>query len=187
MFWSKPSGGPDAVGGLSPVDFPEVKCRNRSGGTHIKGEVVQLAFTPGAATEIATNDSNSYKPGYSNDTIWNTVIDPRSNATNGSSRQRGGLFGVCMEPFGVADNAIGYYKFFGLIEDAFVVKASADHTIAGDQLSVTSTNSFSGTVTSNLAVAAMYADIQTNLTNRKLRRVLLHNGFLALPRGGDIS
>ena len=90
MFWSKPTGGPDVAGGIWPVDFPEVRCINRSDGTHTKGEVVQMAWQPGVATEIATNDSNSYKPGWSNDTIWNTVIDPVTNATlsGGTLRRR---------------------------------------------------------------------------------------------------
>lgn len=180
MFFSKPTGGPDAVGGLWPVDFPEVACRNRSGGTHIKGEVVQLAFTPGAASEIATNDSNSYKPGHSNDTVWNTVIDPISNSNAGSSIHRGGLFGVCMDT-SVADNAIGNYKFFGVV-DAFHVKAS-DNAIAGDPLTVTLSNSFDGVILSNECVVATYLDRQATATTRALRRVFLHNGMYPQASG----
>jgi hypothetical protein len=184
MFWSKPSGGPDAVGGIWPVDFPEVVCRNRSGGTHTKGEVAVLTFAPGrqagAATEVATNDSNSYNPGFSNDTVWNTVVDPTSNSASNSTRIKGGLFCVCMSD-SVADNATGLYKFFGLIEQAFCLRATPNVLHAGIPLSVTASNSFTGTFISNAAIMATYMDITpTTNTVRSLRRVLLHNGFLAV-------
>ncbi len=177
MFWSKPSGGPDAVGGIWPVDFPEVVCRNRSGGTHIRGEVVQLAIHPGVATEIATNDSNSFRPGFSNDTIWNTVVDPVTNAfRGGGTLRRGSLFGVCMSD-SVADNATGSYKFFGRIEQAFCIKTLGASLASGSPLTVTITNSFNGKISSNEAVVAFYTDIQATNTVRRLRRVMLHNGF----------
>jgi len=179
MFWSKPTGGPDVAGGIWPVDFPEVRCINRSGGTHTKGEVVQMAWQPGVATEIATNDSNSYKPGWSNDTIWNTVIDPVTNATlNGGTLRRQTLYAVCTSD-SVADNAQGNYKFFGIVEQAFCIKASGASLAAGSPLSVTITNSFNGLIASNAVVVATYIDIQATNTVRRLRRVLLHNGFLA--------
>lgn len=187
MFWSKPSGGPDAVGGLFPVDFPEVNCRNRSGGTHVKGEVVMLAFNGGVATEIATNDSNSYKPGFSNDTIWNTVVDPATNMfKGGGTLRRQSLFGVCMSD-SVADNAIGSYKFFGIIEQAFCLKASGASLAAGSPLSVTITNSFNGLIGTNESAIATYVDIQATNTVRRLRRVLLHNGFMAIAHGGTTA
>lgn len=180
-FLFKPTGGPDSVGGLWPAAFPSVSCRNRSGTTHIKGDVVQMAFTPGAATEIATNDSNSYRPGASNDTVWNTVIDPRSNTTNGASIQRGAIFGVCVSP-SVADNSIGQYQFFGLIEDAFCIKAS-DNPVAGDPLTVTVLGQFDGVVNSNEVVVATYLDTQATITTAAQRRIFLHNGLLAQSRG----
>ena len=184
-FLFKPTGGPDSVGGIWPAAFPSVACRNRSGTTHIKGDVVQLAFTPGAATEIATNDSNSYRPGSSNDTVWNTIIDPVNNSNQGASIQRGGtLFGVCMST-SVTDNSIGNYQFFGLIEDAFCIKTGTDHAAAGDPLTVTTSGQFDGVINSNEVVVATYLDTQTGLTNATLRRVFLHNGLLAQSRGKD--
>lgn len=178
MFWSKPTGGPDAVGGLWPVDFPEVVCVNRSGATLTLGEVVQLALTPGEATEIATNDSNSYRPGYSNDTVWNTVIDPVTNIGVGSSIQRGGIFGVCMSTE-VLDNAKGSFKFFGIIEDAFVVGAAHQ---AGDPLTPTITNSLKFPAAISNTIIATYIDIQSTNTARTLRRVFLHQGMFAPHR-----
>lgn len=180
-FLFKPAGGPDSVGGLWPAAFPSVSCRNRSGTTHIKGDVVQLALTPGAATEIATNDSNSYRPGSSNDTVWNTVIDPISNTAQGSSIQRGGLFGVCVST-SVADNAIGSYQFFGIVEDAFCIKAS-DNPVAGEPLTVTVLGQFDGVVNSNEVVVATYLDTQATISTAAQRRVFLHNGLLAQSRG----
>jgi hypothetical protein len=184
MFWlMKPAGVPDSVGGLAPIDFPEVVCMNRSGGTHIKGEVVALATHPGVATEIATNDSNSYRPGASNDTVWNTVIDPITNMLNsGGSLRRMTAFGVCMSD-SVADNTKGLYKFFGLIEKAFCVKATGASLSAGYPLSVTITNSFNGVVASNAVVVGTYFDIQATNTVRRLRRVLLHNGMMPQAYG----
>ncbi len=180
-FLFNPSPQPDSVGGLFPTDFPSVKCRNRSGTTHIKGDVVQLALTPGAATEIATNDSNSYRPGRSNDTVWNTVIDPISNTTQGASIQRGGLFGVCMSD-SVADNAIGEYQFFGIIEQAFCIKAS-DNPVAGEPLTVTVLGQFDGVINSNEVAVATYLDTQTTISTATKRRVFLHNGILSQSRG----
>ena len=181
MFLFKPSGGPDSVGGLWPANFPAVKCRNRSGTTHVKGDVVQLAITPGAATEIATNDSNSYKPGASNDTVWNTVIDPVSNTSAGCSIQRGGLFGVCVSD-SVTDNSIGLYQFYGVVEKAFCIKAS-DNPVAGDPMTVTVLGQFDGVVNSNEVVVATYLDTQTTISTAATRRVFLHNGLLNQSRG----
>ena len=180
-FLFSPTPGPDTVGGLWPAPFPSVKCRNRSGTTHIKGDVVQLALTPGAATEIATNDSNSYKPGFSNDTVWNTVIDPISNTAQGASIQRGGLFGVCVSD-SVTDNSIGEYQFFGIVEQAFCIKAS-DNPVSGEPLTVTVLGQFDGVVNSNEVVVASYLDTQATISTAAKRRVFLHNGLLSQSRG----
>jgi hypothetical protein len=186
MFWlMKPAGVPDTVGGLAPIDFPEVVCVNRSGGTHTFGEVVALAIPPGnAATFIATNDSNSYRPGASNDTVWNTVVDPTTNqlVSGGATTRRSTVFGVCTtRGAGVLNNAKGTYKFFGLIEQAFVIKSTGTNAAiglaAGAPLTVTITNSFNGLVASNRVVVATYMDIQGTNVARRLRRVMLHNGL----------
>lgn len=179
----KSAGGPDPVGGFWPVGVSPVTCRNRSGGTHSKGDVVQLALTPGVATEIATNDQNSYQPGASNDTVWNTVVDPVSNTAQGSSLNRSGLWGVCVDSTPILDNAFGQYQFFGLIEEAFCIKAGTDLMAPGDPLTVTTAKNFDGVINSNEVVVAMYLAPQTNLTNRRVRRVLLHNGGIATSRG----
>ena len=75
IFFEKPTKGPDVVGGIWPIR-DRGKFWNRTGRTVSKGDIVQIPFTPGEASEIATNDSNSYRPGRSNDTVWNTIIDP---------------------------------------------------------------------------------------------------------------
>lgn len=194
MFWSKPAGGPDAVGGIFPVGFPAVKCMNRTGATLVKGEVVMLALQAGnhQATEIATNDSNSYRPGWSNDTIWNTVVDPFSNgtSTNGVAGMRvGGVFGVCMTD-SVADNSAGDFQFYGLIENAFVVDSgsSKDGAMPGQVLGVTSTNSFTCHVGTNAAMVGFYADSNdATLTNRALKRVFLTNGLFMAVNGAQTS
>lgn len=184
VFFNQPSTGPDAVGGVWPWTHI-AKVRNRTGRTILKGAVLQLALTPGEATEISTNDSNSYVPGASNDTVFNTIIDPRSNATNGSSVQRGGIFCIALSPE-TLDEGILDAQFFGVVSQAFVIKAGADHIGPGDPLTiaVNATNCvLDGVITSNEVVIATYLADQTNLTSRRLRRVLLHQGLFSQTRG----
>lgn len=183
VFFTKGACGPDSVGGVWPWTYT-TKVRNRTGRTILKGAMLQLALTPGEATEIATNDSNSYIPGASNDTIWNTVIDPISNTAQGSSIHRGGIWAVALED--KADNGILEVGIFGQFEDVFVIKGSSDHVAPGDPLTiaVTTTNChLDGVINSNEVVIASYTDNQTNLTNRRLRRVFLHQGLFANSRG----
>ena len=184
MFWlMKPAGVPDTVGGLAPIDFPEVVCVNRSGGTHTKGEVVALAFRPGVATEIATNDSNNYRPNASNDTVWNTVVDPITNMILlGGANKVSTVFGVCMSP-SVTDNSKGNYKFFGLIEQVFVARVSGATVVPGMPLTPTLTNSLTSVIATNAPIVGTYLDISGTNTARRLRRVLLHNGMVPAPHG----
>jgi len=152
--------------------------------TLVKGAIVQLALTPGAATEIATNDSNSYTPGASNDTVWNTFINPRSNTAQGSSIHRGGIFGVVLDA-SVADNEVGEVGFYG-VYDAYCIKSGTDNMAPGDPLTiaVTATNcTLDGVINSNEIVVATYEDNQTNLTNRRLRNVFFHNGLFTQGPG----
>lgn len=193
MFFSKPTGGPDVVGGIFPTCFPSVRCWNRTGATLVKGETVMLAFQAAVhqATEIATNDSNSYRPGYSNDTVWNTVVDPfdNSTSTNGVAGNRvGGIFGIVQE--GGADNTAVLVQFYGLIEEAFVVDngSSKDGAFPGQVLSVTTTNSLSCHVGTNAVIVGFYLDSNdTTLTNRALKRVFLTNGMFTVVNGAQTS
>lgn len=186
IFFEKPSKIPDVTGGgVCPIK-DRAKCWNRSGSTMLKGEVVQLALTQGVATEIATNDANSYLPGASNDTIWNTVIDPRSNASavagaTGSTIQTGGIWGVCLSD-SVSDNAIGNFQFFGIVNQAFVVRSNTTATIPGTLLTVrasgTGSPCFDPVMLSNEVVVATLMDYSNGaLTTRRLRKVFLHNGL----------
>ncbi len=176
-FLFQPVSGPDSVGGIRPATYPTVSCRNRTGTTLIKGEVVQLALTPGIATEIATNDSNSYKPGASNDTVWNSVVLPvaGSLAVPSSSLITGGLYGVVTSP-SVADNGIVEVAFSGLV-DAFVICAEADGAIPGQPLTVTTAKNFDGVIVTNEVLVAFYmSPADTSLTSRELKKVWLTNG-----------
>jgi hypothetical protein len=193
VFFNKPAGGPDSVGGVWPWTQIAV-CRNRSGGTLSKGEVCQLAFAAGnhEATEIATNDSNSYRPGASNDTSWNTVVNPHSNAAIADSNgiagiRQGGIFGVALED--VADDADGEFQFFGLVEDAYVVDTtSGDGAQPGQLLGVTATNSFRCHVGTNAVIVGFYADAaDTTLTNRALKRVFLTQGLGCAANGAQVA
>jgi hypothetical protein len=194
IFFEKPTKGPDVVGGVWPIR-DRGRCWNRSGATVVKGEVVQLAWTAGVATEIATNDDNSYIPGASNDTVWNTVIAPRSNGTtlvagaHGSSINTGGIFGVCLDT-SVADNASGLFQFFGLVEEAYVRRSNMTATIPGSPLTVkaslTGAPCFDPVILSNEVVVATLLDFSNAgaLTTRRLRRVMLHNGIFFQRFGG---
>ena len=183
IFFEKPTKGPDVVGGIWPIKDRGVFW-NRCGRTVSKGDVVQVAITPGEATEIATNDANSYIPGASNDTVWNTVYTPRSSTAVGSSIERGGIWGVVLETE-IADNATGEVQFFGLVREARCIKAGTDHAAAGDPLTVTTAYNFDGVINSNEVAVATYLDTQVGLTNRTLRRVFLHQGLFCQSRGQD--
>jgi hypothetical protein len=177
-FPFQPVGGPDSVGGLFPARFPAVKCRNRSGTTLIRGEVVQLALTPGIATEAASNDSNSYVPGGSNDTVWNTVVLPVTSSLGQpqSGIITGGIFGVVTST-SVADNGVVDVVFGGLV-DAFVICAEADGAIPGQPLTVTTAKNFDGVISSNEVLVGFYlSPTDTTLTNRELKKVWLTNGL----------
>lgn len=185
IFFEKPTKIPDVTGGgVCPIK-DRARCWNRSGSAIAKGEVVQLALTQGAATEIATNDANSYLPGASNDTVWNTVIDPRSNTSTtagaaGSSINTGGIFGVCLSD-SVSDNAIGDFQFFGIV-NAFVIRENTTATIPGSALTVrasgTGSPCFDPVITTNEVVVATLIDFSNGaLTTRRLRKVFLHQGL----------
>lgn len=181
-FMDRPAGGPDIVGGFWPATSV-APCRNRSGATLLKGELCMLALGAGnwEATEIATNDSNSYIPGASNDTVWNTVVAPQSNAITspGPGTRTGGIFGVALAD--IADNAVGDIQFFGLIEKAYVKDAaSGDGAVPGQPLGVgVATNkALTCNVSTNSLIVAFYTDAQdTTLTNKTLKRVFLTNGI----------
>lgn len=185
IFFEKPTKGPDVTGGgVWPIK-DKGKAWNRSGSAISYGEVVQLALTQGAATEIATNDANSYIPGASNDTVWNTVIDPRSNTSTtagaaGSSIHTGGIFGVCLDTE-VADNAVGTFQFFGLCE-AFVIRSNTTASIPGTALTIRASGTGSPCfdpviLTNEVIVATLLGFSNAALTTRRLRKVFLHQGL----------
>lgn len=179
IFFEKPTKGPDVAGGVWPI-ADRAKAWNRTGATLTRGEVVQFAFQPGEASEIATNDENSYIPAGSNDTVWNTVIDPISSTTVGSSIQRGGMFAVVTDEGPIADNAVVNVQLFGIVE-AFC--ASSGTVQAGDPLVPTITNSLFNPCPTSNTIIATYLDTQdTSLTARELHRVFLHQGLFAPHR-----
>ncbi len=194
MFFAKPSNGPDAVGGVWPM-FYSTDCRNRTGEAILKGQVAMLAFAAAfhEATAIATNDANSYIPGASNDTVWNTVVDPRSNlggtATNGGAGVfNGGVFGVALED--VATSQIGEFCFFGIVDALVKESSGSDGAQPGQILGVTSTNHLDCHVTSNRVVVGFYLqsnDTTIGNTTAAMKRVFLTNGmFLVTAGSGSI-
>lgn len=179
IFFERPTKGPDVAGGLWPIK-DRGKFWNRTGRTVSKGEVLQVPLTPGEATEIATNDANSYIPGASNDTVWNTVIDPISSTAVGSSIQRGGIFVVVLDA-AISDNALVNCSSFGVIAEAYCV--SSGTLQPGDPLAPTVSNSFVNPVpTSNSIVATYLAPSDASITTKELKRVLLHQGLFAPHR-----
>jgi hypothetical protein len=177
-FPFQPVGGPDSVGGLFPARFPAVRCKNRSGTTLSKGDVVQLALTPGIASEIATNDSNSYIPGGSNDTIWNTVVLPVAGSLTApdSSIVTGGVFGVVTSASPVLDNGAVDVVFGGIV-DAFVIDAG-DGPVPGQPLTVTTAKNFDADILSNEVRVAFYiSPADGSISTRELKKVWLTNGF----------
>lgn len=178
IFFEKPVKGPDVVGGIWPIK-DRGKFHNRCGRTVSKGEVLALAWTAGEASEIATNDVNSYVPGASNDTVWNTVIDTVTNIADGSSRNRGGCWVVATDQ-SVADNGVVNGVAFGIIAEAFCVGTALK---PGDPLTVTLSNSLTFAA-SNQTIIAHYMAPQATLSTKALRRVFLHQGLFAPHHAG---
>jgi hypothetical protein len=188
-FFQKPAPGPDAVGGVWPFTTTAI-CRNRSSATLLKGQAVQLALGAGnhQATEIATNDANSYDPGASNDTVWNTVVDPRSNTvTNGlSGLFNGAVIGVALAD--VADNAVGEFGFFGIFDALLKESSGSDGAQPSQVLTVTSTNHFDCHVGTNKLIVAFYLqsnDATIGNTTAKMKQIFLTNGMFMVSNGAQ--
>lgn len=180
MFFEKPTKGPDTVGGIWP-QTTRARVWNRSGAALDKGDVVQFATTPGEATEVASNDANSYIPGKSNDTCWNTVIDPRSSSARGAGVGKGAVWGVVIDT-GISDNKAGWVQTFGIV-DAYVQRSNTTTTEPWSPLTVYASNNsarmntFDPVILSNEQVPAHLLGITNGaLTTKRLRKVFLHQG-----------
>lgn len=188
IFFEKPTKGPDVTGGgIFPIR-DHGRMWNRCGAARSKGDVVQVAFTPGEASEIATNDPNSYIPGASNDTVWNTFIDPISSVSLGSSIQRGGCFGVVMDD-SISDNKAGRVCFFGII-DAFVARTNTTSVPPGSPLTIYASNAAGRIYTldpqirsSDKVIAMLIATSNAALTTKRLKKVFLHQGLFGGQNG----
>lgn len=182
IFFEKPTKGPDAVGGIWPIK-DRARVWNRSGAKLDLGDVVVLATRPGEATEVATNDANSYIPGASNDTVWNTVIDPITNFVT-----KGGIFAVVLD-VEISDNKAGWVQTFGIV-DAYVARTNTTVTVPGAPLTVyvsnaaTRVNTFDPIIASNEVTVAMYlATSNAALTTKRLKKVFLHQGLFGAAGG----
>lgn len=177
-FFGKPSGGPDAVGGLFPRAESQ-PCRLR-GATNVRGSVVTLDLTA-SASQVDATDSNSGLPGAgdaTDDTIWNTVVDPVL-ATHVGAGANGptsaALFGVTLER--IVGNGIGRVQFYGIVDEARCLSGTATNLVYGMPLTATASNAFNATITSNQRIIAFYCGESTAVTNSAvLGRVFLHNG-----------
>lgn len=182
IFFEKPTKGPDVVGGIWPIR-DKARVWNRSGAALDLGDVVAFATRPGEASEIATNDANSYIPGASNDTVWNTVIDPTTNLI-----QKGAIWGVVIDN-AISDNASGWVQTFGIV-DAYVARTNTTVTVPGAPLTVYVSNAagrmntFDPIILSNERTVAMYlATSNAALTTKRLKKVFLHQGMFGAAGG----
>ena len=180
-FFTKNTTGPDVFGGYDPKSDPEKPCMNRSGSAVVLGDVVMLvASDPAAlvtATEITTNDSNSYLPNAgdaSGDSVWNTIVNPTA-----AGIERGGIFGVCLE--GVGDNEVVKVQFYGIV-DAFVISSGVAQP--GDPLTISTANNFDAVVATNEAIFAIYNAPSASPSSRTLTQVFLHSGAIGQNPGG---
>lgn len=180
MFFEKPTKGPDTVGGIWPQST-RARVWNRSGAALDKGDVVQFATTPGEATEVASNDANSYIPGASNDTCWNTVIDPRLGSTRGANVKNGAIWAVVLDT-GISDNKAGWVQTFGIV-DAYVQRSNTTTTEPWAPLTVYASNNsarqntFDPVILSSEVVVAHLLGVTNGaLTTKRLRKVFLHQG-----------
>ncbi len=183
IFFEKPTKGPDVTGGGVWPIRDSARLWNRSGSAVQKGFVVAMATRQGVATEIATNDLNSYIPGASNDTIWNTFIYSTTNLN-----LKGGIHGVVMDDV-ISDNKAGKVCLFGLV-DAFVRMAVNGVCNPGAPLTVAPSNStasgftFTPTVATNQKQIAMFCSFTNGiLTTKRLRKVFLHQGLFGGVEG----
>lgn len=182
IFFEKPTKGPDAVGGIWPIK-DRARVWNRSGAKLDYGDVVMFAFQPGEATEIATNDANSYIPGASNDTVWNTVIDPTTNAA------RRGMVAAVVQDVEISDNKAGWVQTFGLCE-AYVHRADTTSSNPGSPLTVYGSNlaakmnTFDPIILSNeISIGMLMGFSNAALTTKRLRKVFLHQGLFSAAGG----
>jgi hypothetical protein len=179
-FHGKPSGGPDAVGGLFPRS--EIQpFRSRAGAALAQGAVVVMDLTASAG-EVDASDSNVGLPGAgdsTDDTIWNTVVDPVVLTHVGSNvaPTAPALFGVVLPAVGIADNAIGKVQIHGIVDQARCLSTGGTNLVYGTPLTATSTNSFNATIASNARIIGFYCGETNTVTNlAELGRVMLHNG-----------
>lgn len=178
-FFGKPSGGPDAIGGLFPRQ--EVQpCRSRAGAALVAGSVVTLDLTA-SATEVDATDSNTGLPGAgdaSDDSIWNTVVDPvlaTHVGLDANGPTSAALFGVTLGA--IADNGIGRVQFYGIVDEARCLSGTATNLVYGMPLTATATNSFNATISSNQRIIGFYCGESTAVTNAAVTgRVFLHQG-----------
>lgn len=182
IFFEKPTKGPDVVGGIWPIT-DRARVWNRSGAALDKGDVVAFATRPGEASEIATNDANSYIPGASNDTVWNTVIDPTTNLIT-----KGAIWGVVLDT-SISDNASGWVQTFGICE-AYVARTNTTVTVPGAPLTVYVSNAagrmntFDPIIAATENAVAMYlATSNAALTTKRLKKVFLHQGLFGAAAG----
>lgn len=184
IFFEKPTKGPDVAGGIWPIK-DRARCWNRSGSTISYGDVVVMAMRPGVATEIATNDANSYIPGASNDTVWNTVIYATTNAVT-----KGPCITAVVTDVAISDNVAGWVQTFGICE-AYVARSNTTSSNPGSPLTIFVSNgatrgrTFDPVILSNeIAVATLLGFSNAALTTKRLRKVFLHQGLFA-PAGGQ--
>ena len=127
-----------------------------------------------SAAEILTSDSNSYLPGVgdaSGDTVWHTVVNPSTAMIT-----NGGILGVALED--VLDNETGKFQFYGIVSQAFVIRAGIGSTEPMSPLTPAAANNLDAVVGATERVVAWYLSPEDDtLTTRELKRVFLHNGL----------
>jgi len=187
IFFERPTKGPDVVGGVWPIR-DRARCWNRSGSTLSYGDVVVMAMRPGVATEIATNDANSYIPGASNDTVWNTVIAAVTNAVT-----KGPCIAAIVQDVEILDNAAGNVGMFGVFE-AYVARTNTTSSNPGQPLTIYCSNAagrvrtFDPIINSNeVSVATLLGFSNAALTTKRLRKVFLHQGLFGAAGGQNYT
>lgn len=147
--------------------FPAVdrEITNRSGGAWVIGDVIQLDLTQSESevTSVAFGEDAS---------IWANAINPTAAGVQGS------IMGVVVETDGIADNATGTVRFQGVVDQAYVIKATGNIAI-GDKLVATTARNLDADRASNEMIIGRSLEAKTTPTTRTLAKVWFDgiNGF----------
>jgi len=135
----------------------DVVVTNRSGATFAYGDVVGFDMLAAASQQTETT---SESPGGSGVSIFNNAIAPHAGSISYQP------MGVCIEAAGIADNARGKVRIWGICE-AYVILNSGNVTVGMD-LSATTAKNLDGAPAAGERIVGIALELATTPTTRAL-------------------